>query len=263
MHRVRHLGKIYVLLVLYIGSFCCVLNAAAPEPDLEQLEKEKKVYVEPSFVQYVKTQNEYKLETYKERRHAWGFTGSAGYSTYEPVNYEPSFAKTAYNQVYAKPAIGMVEGSFTAKRNLSAFSVGVELGAGSFNNDHTDPNFVGSKLNLTEIHVGGVIFLDTIYADEPMFVPYLSGGGYVMIFKESLDGNAFGGTTQIAPYVNGGVAMQLDWLDRRAARIGYEESGVLTSYLYLEARKYFTSQVKKDPDFSNTVSGVLGVRVEF
>jgi hypothetical protein len=262
MHRVFHHRKIFVLLVIYIGSFCFVLNADIPEPDLEQLEKDKMVYVEPTYVQYVKTENEYKLSSYKERRHAWGFTAGAGYSTYEPVNYEPNFAKTAYNKVYAKPAIGMFEGVLTAKRNLSFGSVGLEVGGGTFNNDHTDPNYVGSKLNLTEVRAGGVLYLDVL-GDEPTWVPYVSGGGYMMIYKEQLDGNAFGGTTQLAPYVNGGIAMQLDWIDRHAARIGYEESGVLTSYLYIEARKYFTSQIKKDPDFSNTVSGVLGVRAEF
>jgi hypothetical protein len=262
MHRVLHHRKIFVLLVLYIGSFCSVLKADIPEPDLEQLEKDKKVYVEPTYVQYVKTQNDYNLQPYKNRRHAWGFTGSFGYSTYEPVNYEPNFAKTAYNQVYAKPAIGMVEGNFTAKRNLSMFSVGGEVGVGSFNNDHTDPNYVGSKLQLTEVHVGGAIYLDG-FGDNPWFVPYFSGGGYWMFYKEILDGNTFGGGTQIAPYVNGGVAFPLDWLDKRSSRIGYEESGVMMSYFYLEARKYFTSSIKKDPDFSNTVSGVGGFRVEF
>jgi hypothetical protein len=262
MHCVNHLEKFILLLVLYIGVFSSVLNADVEERDPDILAREHKVFVEPTYIEVSKTKNEFKLESYKKRRHDWGFTFSADYSTYVPENYEPAFAKANYKDVYGQPTFGMMEGVFVAKKNYSAFSFGGELGVSSFRNDHSDPAYVGSVLNLTSVRLGGVVYMDMIY-DEPMFVPYISGGGYMMIFKESLQGNAFGGTTQIAPYANGGVAMQLDWLDPRSARIGYEESGVLTSYIFLEARKYFVSGNKKDPDFSNSVSEALGFRVEF
>jgi hypothetical protein len=156
----------------------------------------------------------------------------------------------------------MLEALFQAKRNLSAFSVGAELGVGAVKNEHTDTAYIGSVLNLTEIRLGGTLYLDSIYP-EPYIVPYVSGGGYMMVYKETLGGNDFGGNTTPAFYVNGGAAFALDWIDRHAARVAYEESGLLSSYIYLEARKYFKSQVKKDPDFSNLVSFAGGLRVEF
>ncbi|MGZ3722142.1 MAG: hypothetical protein ACXVA9_04375 [Bdellovibrionales bacterium] len=264
MHPVNHREKIFLALVLYIGIFSSVLNADVVEPDLETLEKNKTVFVEPSFVEVTKTKGlvDYQLKSYKDRRHNWGFLIGGGYSTYEPVNYEPNFAKTEYKNVYGRPALGMIEGNFSAKRNLSSFSLGLEGSVGTLKNENSDETYVGSVLSLTEIRVGAVLYLDRIY-EEPTIVPYLSGGAYTMIFKETLGGNGYGGNAQISPYVNGGLAFSLDWIDRRAARIAYEESEIQSSYIYAEARKYFASSNKKDSDFSNVVSFAGGIRVEF
>lgn len=258
-----HLGKIIFLLVLYIGTFCGVLNAAVVEPDPEVLAKEHKVFVEPTYVEVTKTQSEFKLQPYSERRHTWGFNASFGYSTYEPENYEPAFGGPNYKTVYGRPTIGTVEAIFSFKRNMPGFSFGLDLGVASFRNDHSDDTYVGSVLNFIEGRIGGVLYADSIFGSDQWVVPYVAGGGYMMFYKENLLGNEFGGTTQVAPYVNGGLAMVLDWIDPHAARIGYEQSSVQRSYFYVEARKYFISNVKKDPDFSNTVSGGAGVRVEF
>jgi hypothetical protein len=262
MHRVIHRESFIFLLVLYIGIFSAVLNADIVEPSVETLQKNGTVFVEPTSVEYTKTGTEYKLKPYRELRHNWGFMFGGGYSTYEPVNYEPNFAKTQYRKVYGQPATGMLEALFQAKRNFSGFSVGAELGVGNLKNEHTDSSYIGSVLNLTEIRLGGTAYLDSLFP-ERYVVPYISGGGYMMVYKETLGGNGFGGNTTPAFYATGGALFSLDWIDRRAARIAYEESSLLGSYLYVEARKYFLSQVKKDPDFSNLVSFAGGVRVEF
>ena len=246
-------------LVLYIGTFPSVLNA---EPDFEELEKNGLVYVEPNHVSQVRVDGEYKLEPYTKRRKTWGVTFSIGYSTYEPINMEPSYSQFPYDEVYGKPTLGMLEGRFGVKRNMDVGSLAFEVIAGGMTNDNTDENFVGSKLTINPVHIGAAFYLDSM-GDEPYLVPYVSGGGYVMIFKETLYGNTDRGSTMIAPYVSGGLALQLDWIDRRAARISFEDSGIQSSYIYGEARSYFASSSKKDPDFSNNVTFNGGVRVEF
>lgn len=251
--------KFLALLVLYIGSFSFVLNA---EPNIEELHKKGLVYVEPTHMSQTMVNGVYELEPYTQRRKDWGVTFAMGYSNYEPIRMEPSYSQYPYTDVYGKPTMGMLEARMGVKRNMEMGSVGGELIVGTMDNDNSDPNFVGSKLTLNPVHLAATFYLDTI-SPEPYFVPYVSGGGYVMIFKETLYGNTDRGSTMIAPFVSGGLALQLDWIDRRAARISFDDSGIQSSFLYVEARKYFASSSEKDPDFSNDISFNGGVRVEF
>lgn len=262
MHRVNQLMIKIIPLVLYIGIFPCVLNADVEEPDPDVLAKTHMVFVEPSNVLAPKNNSEWLLLPYKERRSRWGYAVDAGYCSYEPLRYEPNFANKTYRQVYGQPALAMIEAKFTVKRNLSLGSLGGEISVGTLQNGNADPNFVGSDLSLTPIHVGAAYYMDTIW-NEPYFVPFVSGGGYEMIYHEKLGGNAVHGNTAVAGYLNGGFALQLDWIDKHAARVSYEDSGIQSSYIYAEARKYFTSSAKKDPDFGNDVSVAAGLRVEF
>jgi hypothetical protein len=264
MHLEVHLKKIIFPLVLYIGIFGSVLNAEVEEPSLETLEKNKTVYVEPQDLVATKKDGHitWNLETYKERRTKWGFLFGGGYSTYEPINYQPNFTQKNYNQAYGQPWRGMLEGNFTVKRNFDAFSAGVELSAGNFDNDRSNGSGVETDLSLYEVRIGASIYFDMLQS-QPYVVPYFSGGGYTMVYKESLGGNAVGGTSQIAPYVNAGLEFQLDWIDSRAARTSYEDSKIQSSFFYVEARKYFASSNSKDFDFGNDVNFDMGMRLEF
>jgi hypothetical protein len=262
MHLERHHVKITFPLVLYIGIFCSVLNAASEEPDPEYLQKNGLVYVEPeNVVQKIKNE-EYSLLPYRERRPRWGFVIEAGYCTYEPTHLEPNFSQKTYKEVYGTPAMGMLELNFTFKRNFSAGSLAAELSGGNLQNSNSDSAFVGSNITMTPIAFGGGFYMDNIWS-EPYFVPFVTGGLYTMIYKESLGGNSVHGNTSVAPYVNGGFAIQLDWIDKHHARVSYQDSGIQSSYIYVEGRKYFSSSSKKDPDFSNDIALAAGFRVEF
>jgi len=250
---------ILVLGILYIGISPKVFSE---EPDPEELEKKHLVYVEPTHISETKVDGEAILEPYLKRRPEWGLTFAAGYSTYEPVHMQPSFSNQDYKAVYGTPSIGMFEGRVGLKKNFSGGSFGGELSVGGFQNDNSNVNFVGSVLNIIPIAVGATYYLDALEPD-PFYVPYVSGGAYVMIWKETLGQNTVNGSTQVAPYINAGVAFSLDWIDHRAARISYEDSGIESSSVYIEARKYFASFAKKDPDFSNDISGDIGLRIEF
>lgn len=260
MRHVRHLVKFLPLVVLYIGVFSGVLKAS--EPDLDQLEKQKLVYVEPTHISKIKVDGEYRLDPYVKRRNDWGGSFGFGYSTYEPLNMEPSFSNQPYNVVYGRASVGMLEARLGLKRNLAMGSLGGELIVGTYSNQNSDNLYGAPKITLIPVHVGGSFYLDTLNP-EPWYVPYISGGAYMMIFREELSGNVDRGNTMVAPYINGGIAFTLDWIDRHAARVSYESSRVQSSFVYVEARKYFASSEKKDPDFSNSVCFNLGVNVEF
>ena len=261
-----HLAKPHLIrqlvVVLHIGIFPCLLNATVEEPDAEDLAKRHVVFVEPSHVSEVKIDGEYHLESYAERRGKWGALVSLDYDSYEPIAYQPNFANGSYRSVYGTPHQPTFEAQIAVKRNFALGSLGVEVAVSYFSNDNSDPNGVHSILNLFPLRIGAVYYMDLL-GNDPLFVPYVSGGAYTVIYKEKLQGNSLNGNSQVAPYINGGVALSLGWIDRRGERESYENSGLLATYAFLEARKYFSPQAKQDPDFGNDVSGAAGLRVEF
>ncbi len=252
----------WLIVLLYIGILPPALNAAEEEPDAETLIQKHLVYVEQASVIVSKVDGEYKLQSYRERRTHWGLLIGVDYDAYEPLNYQPNFSIENYRRVYGVPQSPTLELQVAVKRNFSFGSIGIEVAGSFFSNTNSDPALVNSSLSLNPIRVGGSVYLDTLWA-EPYVVPYASAGAYTMIYHERLAGNSFNGNTQVAPYINAGCAYQIDWIDKRAARTSHEESHMQSTYVYTDARKYFTSQGKKDPDVGNDVSWAAGLRVEF
>ena len=211
----------------------------------------------------------YDLRDYRERRGGWGSTISVGYSTYEPLNYTPQQTGDAttddgsygFSTVYSKPDTPLLEMQITAKRNLDFGSLGGEIAVGYYKNN-ADTDAVSSTLTLTPIRIGATFAADVIWR-EPYVVPYLSLGGYVVNFREEGTDDSVGGTTKVAPYANLGAQFQLDAIDRQASRNAYLDSGLQSTYVFVEARKFFASSAGSDPDLSNTVSYGAGLRVEF
>lgn len=219
------------------------------------------VYVEPDHIEAIKEDKEYRLEPYRVRRPRWGKTFSVGYSAYEPSNYEPNFAAVAYSDIYTSAELPMVDFTFMLKRNLSFCSFGGELSAGMYQNRSDDPEFIDSTLNLYPLRFGGVLLLDTLMA-EPYIVPYVAGGGYLMFYKEALGDSSFNGNTLMAGYFRGGFAFQLDWIDPKGARTSYSESGIESSFIYLEGMTQMAGGDKQDPDFSSDFTWAAGLRIE-
>lgn len=252
------------LLIIVIGIFCGTLASAEVElsEDGGSL-KPNMVFVEPTNVNTVKIDGEYHLKPYLERRHDWGSTVSFGYVYYEPVNYEPNFATGSFGDFYKKDDMPLVEAQFTVKRNLSIGSIGAELAVGAYSNGSDVPiTVVDSTLSLYPVRFGANFTLDAL-GPEPYIVPYVSGGLYTMVYKESQATASKNGNTQVAPYFNLGAEFMLDWIDRRAARIAYRDSGLEATYVFLEVRKMMASQSSSDPDFSDEINFAGGLRVEF
>jgi len=263
MHPGKHPVKVIFLLVLYIGTFCSALNAAQEEPDIEELSKKGLVYVEPSdVVKITATTEDEVILPYKDRRFKWGFEFTLGDSTYEPINYQPAFTQHSYGEMYGQPWAGMPGGRIVVKRNMDFMSIGVEAGGGYQDNDRSRKEIASTDLQLTEVRVGAIAYLDMLFS-QPWVVPYCSGGAYTIIYKETLGGNGSGGRTQPAPYVNCGLNILLDWMDRKAAFEAYKESRIKGSFVYVEARKYFKSANATDEDFSNQANLDFGLAVEF
>ncbi len=256
----RHLR----LLILVIGIFQSGLSAAQEETSDEFSGTPGMVYVEPTNVISTEVEGEYRLVPYLERRGRWGQTFSIGYSSYEPVYYEPDFITMDSSELYSTPDSPLIEVRLTVKRNAGFGSIGGELSIGFYmNNSDVDPvDFIESSLQIIPIQLGGIISMDAM-TPEPRFVPYLAGGLYTMIYEETADTRTLSGNTQVAPYLTGGINILLDGLDRIGAMRAYQDSGIQASYLYVSVNKYFESASAIDKDFSNDVNWGSGLRVEF
>jgi hypothetical protein len=148
------------------------------------------------------------------------------------------------------------------KRNGSFGSFGLEIGAGIYQNKSDNPTYGDSALRLIPIRLGAALFLDTL-GPEPIVVPYIAGGAYTISFREELGGNSHNGNTQVAGYVHAGLAFQLDWIDRKAARVSFQDSGIQSTFIYLEGQNYMKSGNVQDGDFSSDINYAAGFRVEF
>src|SRR5262245_18617575 len=105
------------ILHLCIFDFGIILSGLAYAEDLsdEEDERAKKglVYVEPSAVSTMETEGEYKLVPYRERRPKWGSVYNVGYSSYEPIYYEPDFVPVDFSDVYESPELPMIDVTVT------------------------------------------------------------------------------------------------------------------------------------------------------
>lgn len=245
--------------IAFIGFFLAniyVAKAWGTEPP------SKMVIVEPNNVVTTSVEGEYKIQSYQERRPKWGKTIAVSASSYAPEDYKPDFVEMTYDQIYSKSEAPLIELQFAFKRNESTFSYGLELSAGIYQNKSDKSSTVTSSLQLIPIRLGAVVLLDA-WSAQPYVSPYVSGGIYSIFYKEDNNGVNVSGNTQIAPYVSGGLQISLDWIDRKASRISYEDSGIEASYFFIEARSLIASNGGSDPDFSSAFNFAGGLKVEF
>lgn len=254
--------KILALGFLWIFSAGSLAQEDASKE--ESLSSDGMVEVEPSYVEFQRTESRFQLVPYRERRGKWGNQVSVGYSMYTPSSYASEYSALAFEDAYGNQSeLPLIEVQYVFKRNFPVMSIGFEVGAGIYENE-SDVETLVTKLRLIPIHFGAVLTLDGIFK-SPYVVPYASAGGYVMVFEESKDGAAdvYGGSTQVAPYATGGMLINMDWMDPQASRTGFEDNGIQATFFYVEARKYFASAAARDRDFENEIEPKAGLRIEF
>lgn len=221
------------------------------------------VEVEPTYLEVSRTEGNYDLIPFRERRGRWGNQISIGYSRYTPINYASEFSAFSYDEVYGDaPDLPLIELQYTLKRNFLWGSIGIEAGAGIYEASSIDPN-IDRQLRLIPVRLGATLILDGLFR-YPYIAPYGSVGAYTMVFDETQDGdNNYSGNTQAAPYFSFGAEINLDWLDPISSRQGYEENGIQATFLYVEGRKFMASSAARDRDFENEIEPNVGLRIEF
>lgn len=233
------------------------LQQEEPEPEnaLPETLVVEQVYVPVKQTKHI----EDAIPKYRDRRDKWGTLWAITYGVYAPVNYQPNFSNGLYENVYGTGFGSLLELTGSAKYNLSIGSLTLGAGAGFFKKNSTDGN---NTLSVIPIRLEGSLVLDTLLK-EPLAAPYVLGGAYINIYKETQGDVAFNGQTQVAPYFGLGVNIQLDWLDKSTALNSYLEYGLQNTYIYIEGRSFISSGGAQDPDFSTSFQLAAGAKFEY
>lgn len=216
----------------------------------------------PDLLPPKKNEHDYVLRSYQERRGGWGAIFGIAYSSFNPTNYASAFLAQNFTSIYGNNAdTPLLEGQLVVKENFSFGSIGIEGGVGYYDTT-SGSTLIVSELQFMELRLGVILILDTLF-QEPYVAPYASAGAYTIFFNETMQGNAFGGNTQVAPYFTVGLQATLDWIDTDAARVAYNEGRIQSTFLFAEVRTYVASAAKTDANFgANFVPGG-GIRLEF
>jgi hypothetical protein len=256
-----------VLTAILIGISALYIDVAVAQPAPERTEVQpgqddgQWVEVEPTNLLPSDITGIYYLIPYRNRRDKWGQTVSFGYSSFNPSSLEPDQVAVGFDEIYSSAELPLIEIQGTIKRNFVLGSIGAELAVGIYQNK-SDSDLVDSELRLIPVRLGANFSFDNL-AHEPFVVPYAMAGGYIVFYEETSGDISFGGNTQVAPYYGIGLAFQLNWVDREAARISYLESGIENTFVFLEGRQFIASGAASDPDFSTGLDWGAGVRLEF
>lgn len=258
------------------GSFICEVHAIQPKIDFSKSIDERRpasievadqfenqlglVEVEPMAIQVGSTSGVYELMPYKERRSDWSQIFSLGVSFFNLPDYQSSFLNQNFKDIYGS-GHQLIEFLYLRKKNYSFFSIGMEIGLGFLSANSVQGVSDETSIQLIPIRLGARVLLDGLY-NEPYIVPFIMGGGYVMQYEEKLASAKADGNASVAAYYGGGIAFQLDSLDSRADRVGFEEYGLENSYLYVEAKQFMISSGESDPDFSTDLFWGAGIAIE-
>jgi len=254
--------KSFVLILLLVGICPLKVSAFTEKQTQVQLEYEENnewIIVEPLYVESKITKGEYKLLPYLKRRKKWGTMVGLAYSMFEPTSYVPNHSNDDFSTFYKSASAPLTELQIIIKRHFGSSSLGLDIGIGSYSASSNS----GANLQIIPIRFGGRFALEGLFKEEPIVVPYVSGGAYIAKYSESLSGSNVDGSTGVSFYYNFGVMMQLNWINKNVARVGYEENGVENSFLYIEGRQFLSSSEAKDPDFASELHANLGVSIEF
>lgn len=233
-------------------------NTANKAPDQSP---EGTVIVDPSKAVYIDYKNQKAVTIpYSQRRKQWGKFIGLSVGQPRPENFLSEFLTDDYENIYGDDGSMLIEVHTNFKRNYESLSLGFEFNIGNYNKSSSE--LLDSKLNVTYWKMGSQLALDNIFKDQSYVVPYISGGIYQIIYKETQSSFSDNGTTLVSLYGCGGVMFSINWVDPISAKDAYFESGVENTFIFAEATYFMESQEESDPDFSG-LNINAGIKAEF
>lgn len=236
--------------------------AESPLRDLPETKYGPLVKVEPSPMVQTNITGQLYFVPYRSRRQKWGEIIGISASTFAPTKYVSSFFPASnFADVYEKADVPMFEIHFVVKRNYQWASLGFDFGVGYFKAS-AGKDLGNPELTFYPLRAGARVNFDTFYL-EPYVVPYIASGVYSVFYKEAVSGsNAVEGNSQASLYASVGLLFQTNWLDKAAARQSYLDSGIENTFLFLEARNFFSTGIKEEDPNLESIHLNLGLSIE-
>lgn len=206
---------------------------------------EPKVQVENPFFYYIEDgKKKIKSSPYRERRSKWGTRLGFGVSLYE--SSEGQFERDG-TPFFAE---------FGLNRNFQFFSLGAEVGALSMTLEAAG----GTEVDVLGFSGGLFLFLDGLFSN-PWVVPF--GGGGVMTISGESDVGDVETDEDIVPYFKAGFLIQLNWLDRATAGMGYYNYGLENTFMIVQVRQISSTSDTAAVDFESDPIIEAGIQLEF
>lgn len=245
-------------LKIIIGIFLIHIYCLAQNLDVDS--GKELVVVDPIPIKSKTNNSIYKLIDYKERKTKWSTVFSLGYGQINLPNFETNFLVENFSQVYGEN-VPYYELQYGINRNFNFLALGFETGIGFLKSDAVEGLSDKPSLTLMPIKVGARLSFNSLFS-EPYILPYISGGGYLMVYEEKLNSSTSDGNASVAGYYSAGLAFQLNWVDPKASRVSFMQYGLQNSFIYIEAKQYLASGQEQDPDFSSDPSFSAGLLLE-
>lgn len=255
-----HLGNIVLTLILV---FCLVLIAQdsfAADSEEQIMDGKVEVIYEAQEVPF------------KERRSDRSIIFGVTMEELVFSNFRSKIDGTTYKEGYKNTPVKLVQGELGLKYNfgLGGISASVIYGAGESKEKVQDnADVYDSLLTMNKKGVKLSMTFDTLFS-EPWVAPYISGQMLSWEWSEHVDNlttnSTYGrksGTTGWTSAFQGGVLLQLNWLDPNSAIMAKNESGMTNAYLDLFVSQYSATTGSEDPNFQTDMTYGGGFKLEF
>lgn len=261
-----------VLTVLLVFCLLLIAGETLAASELETLPTDGKIeVVYPSE----------KLAPYRERRETWSTVFSINVDQFYPDKFRSRLQQggvedAPYDTLFGSSPITLTQVQLGAKYNFGLGALGTALivGMGTIKDQRTGRTmgtFAGESHELTIFKKGATVqfAMDNLFP-EPYVVPYIEGQLFKIDYRERRSAPGVesdiaenSGTTDFATAVVLGALIQLNGLEKEAALMAQETSGMDNIFLDIFASQYNTSSDETDPSFETSINYGAGLRFEF
>ncbi len=238
--------------------------------DENEVSEEKKnwglVDFDYDYSVYIADKGQVKVVPYKYRRKKWGYNFGFGVFQFYPQKYISKLDGVSYQEGFSSSKqmkLNELELGFRYNSGLGGLGVYFGYGQFSFSKkiDGASETFRNMDVKISRVNLTWT--LDLLFS-EPYIAPYFGSGLYKIDFSENnaLSNQKTTGASEWVSLMQVGLLIQLNWMDQTSSFIGYNQSSLINSFLFVEARQLGAG--KAENNFASDGMDVgAGIKLEF
>lgn len=240
---------------------------------IEEAKKNATVNPEENLVEVyngpanVEVRTQHKFQNYKERRSRHGLTIGISSENVYMHDYTSIYDGKLYEELWGQEDVSLPQLNLNYKFNfmLGSINIGAGYGHGSVLDDRTGDE----RTIIIDKTAGNLQFLFDNFMKEPYFVPYVGVSLFNFKVTEQVklstgtEATEHSFTTDTGNAFTVGFLIQLNWMDKDAAKLAYLENGLENTYLDIYWTQYENPNQSPDPSTQSDFNWGAGLRIEF